>query len=103
MAAWVTDPANRRFERAIANRVWGLLFGRSYNEPVDDLPDPSDENLCAAHDSLAKTRPTAINLPWALKRVADALRNQPREKRASLAWKEAAAIADEDAAMCESA
>ncbi|HEY4942789.1 MAG TPA: S-methyl-5-thioribose-1-phosphate isomerase [Rhizomicrobium sp.] len=64
--------------------------------------DPSDENLTAAHDMLAQTRPTAINLRWALKRVADALRNQPRAARAALAWKEAAAIADEDAAMCES-
>jgi hypothetical protein len=43
LAAWVTDPSNRRFERAIANRVWALLFGRAFVEPVDDLPDPSDE------------------------------------------------------------
>jgi methylthioribose-1-phosphate isomerase len=64
--------------------------------------DPSDENLTYTHDLLAETRPTAINLRWALKRVAGVVRNQPRDKRASLAWKEAAAIADEDAAMCES-
>ena len=50
---------------------------------------------------LAETRPTAINLRWALRRMRDALRNQPREQRAALAWKEAAAIADEDVAMCE--
>jgi hypothetical protein len=43
LAQWITDPANRRFERAIANRVWGLLFGRAYDEPVDDLPDPDDK------------------------------------------------------------
>ena len=43
LAQWITNPANRRFERAIANRVWGLLFGRPYDEPVDDLPDPDDE------------------------------------------------------------
>lgn len=42
LAAWFTHPANRRFERATANRVWGLLFGRPYVEPVDDLPDPGD-------------------------------------------------------------
>jgi methylthioribose-1-phosphate isomerase len=64
--------------------------------------DPSDENLTRMHDMLAETRPTAINLAWALKRVAAAVRNQPRDKRAALAWNEAAAIADEDAAMCES-
>ncbi|HEX6986584.1 MAG TPA: DUF1549 domain-containing protein [Planctomycetaceae bacterium] len=43
LAAWVTDPRNERFTRAAANRVWGLLFGRPYVEPVDDLPDPGDE------------------------------------------------------------
>lgn len=44
LAAWVTHPENRRFERAIANRVWGLMFGRPYNTTgaVDDLPDPDD-------------------------------------------------------------
>ena len=64
--------------------------------------DPSDEHLTAACEMLGKTRPTAVNLRWALKRVADAVRNQPRDKRAALAWKEASTIADEDAAMCES-
>ena len=42
LAAWITHPENRRFERAIANRVWGLMFGRPYSQPVDDLPDPGD-------------------------------------------------------------
>lgn len=40
LAAWITHPENRRFERAIVNRVWGLMFGRPWIEPVDDLPDP---------------------------------------------------------------
>jgi Protein of unknown function (DUF1553)/Protein of unknown function (DUF1549) len=42
LAAWLTHPDNRRFDRAIANRVWALLFGRPFHEPVDDLPDPSE-------------------------------------------------------------
>jgi len=42
LAAWITHLENRRFERALANRVWGLLFGKPYLEPVDDLPDPDD-------------------------------------------------------------
>jgi methylthioribose-1-phosphate isomerase len=63
--------------------------------------DASDDNLTRVHDMLAETRPTAINLRWALKRMVDRLRNQPREARAALAWKEAAAIADEDVAMNE--
>ncbi|WP_240928265.1 DUF1549 domain-containing protein [Thalassoroseus pseudoceratinae] len=43
LAAWITHAENRRFERAIVNRVWGLLFGRPLVQPVDDMPDPSDE------------------------------------------------------------
>ena len=42
LAAWITHPENHRFERAIANRIWGLMFGKSFHEPVDDLPDPGD-------------------------------------------------------------
>lgn len=42
-AHWMTHPENRRFERAIANRVWGLLFGRPFIVPVDDMPDPGDD------------------------------------------------------------
>ncbi len=60
----------------------------------------SDEALDRAHEMLAETRPTAINLRWALKRMCDALRNHPREQRAALAWREAAKIADEDVAVC---
>ena len=43
LAAWVTHPENRRFERAIANRIWGLMAGRPLDEPVDDLPHPAEQ------------------------------------------------------------
>jgi hypothetical protein len=39
-AAWITHRENRRFRRATANLVWGLMFGRPYIQPVDDIPDP---------------------------------------------------------------
>ena len=42
LAEWVTHKNNRRFERAIANRVWGFMFGKPLHEPVDDLPHPID-------------------------------------------------------------
>jgi hypothetical protein len=48
LAAWVTHPENRRFERAVVNRVWGLMFGKPWIQPVDDIPNPiepdRDEN-----------------------------------------------------------
>jgi hypothetical protein len=40
LAAWITHPENRRFERATVNRIWGLMFGKAFHRPVDDLPDP---------------------------------------------------------------
>src|SRR5690242_11837073 len=64
--------------------------------------DASDEALDRAHDLLLATRPTAINLRWALKRMCDRLRNHPRTDRPALAWREAAAICDEDVATCRS-
>jgi len=73
----------------------------AYGLALEMRRDPSDEHLTRIHDMLAETRPTAINLRWALRRMVDALRNRPRETRAALAWTEAAAIADEDVAMSQ--
>jgi methylthioribose-1-phosphate isomerase len=64
--------------------------------------DASDENLSLTHDALLVTRPTAVNLRWALSRMRDALRNRPRAERAARAWAEAAAICDEDVEVCRS-
>jgi methylthioribose-1-phosphate isomerase len=63
--------------------------------------EPSDDHIQKMVEMLAETRPTAINLKWALWRMRGALLNQPRERRAALAWKEAGLIADEDVAMSE--
>lgn len=63
--------------------------------------DASDEALEAAAARLIATRPTAVNLAWAVARVAEAVRNRPRGDRFDAAWAEACAIADEDAACCE--
>jgi len=62
--------------------------------------DPSDAALERAHDLLLATRPTAINLRWALTRMRDRLRNRPYAERAALAWAESAAICDEDVETC---
>jgi len=62
--------------------------------------DASDQALDRAHDTLLATRPTAVNLRWALQRICDAVRNRPREVRAAAAWREAASICDEDVETC---
>ena len=63
--------------------------------------DASDEAIQKMLEMLAETRPTAINLKWALWRMHGALLNQPHAKRSALAWEEAKRIADEDVAMSE--
>ena len=64
--------------------------------------DASDAALDAALALLGATRPTAVNLHWALARMHQALTNLPPEARAEAAYAEAAAICDEDVALCRS-
>ena len=61
--------------------------------------DASDENLERACKTLAATRPTAINLKWALDEMLAAVRNRARTERAAVALKRANEISDEDIAI----
>ena len=60
--------------------------------------DPAALQEAAA--TLRATRPTAVNLAWALDRMVAKLAGLPLAGRAVAAMAEATAIADEDAAMC---
>ena len=64
--------------------------------------DASDAALERAYATLLATRPTAINLKWALDEMTAAVRNQPREKRIAAGYKRAAEIADQDVAINQS-
>ena len=61
--------------------------------------DPSDEALDRAYALLLATRPTAINLKWALDEMMAAMRNRPRAERSAVAYRRAAEICDEDVAI----
>lgn len=58
--------------------------------------DPSEANIQSAWKFLEKTRPTAINLRWALNRCRDALLPIDESQRAALALQLAHDIAEED-------
>ena len=73
----------------------------AYGVALATREDASDGGLDRAYRRLIRTRPTAVNLRWALDRMRDALRNRPRERRVELAYAEAAAVCDEDVAICE--
>ena len=64
--------------------------------------DPSDAGLGAACDLLAATRPTAVNLRWALDVMRAALTTTPPAEREAVAYDLAAKICDADVAQCES-
>jgi methylthioribose-1-phosphate isomerase len=61
--------------------------------------DASDAALMRAHAMLDATRPTAVNLRWALDRVRVVVVGLPGAGRADAAWREADAIATEDEAI----
>ncbi|AXS80694.1 S-methyl-5-thioribose-1-phosphate isomerase [Dechloromonas sp. HYN0024] len=58
-----------------------------------------DARLADAAALLRSTRPTAVNLHWALARMESVLRPLAADQRGRAAWTEAAAIAEEDVAQ----
>ncbi len=62
--------------------------------------DPSDTNLDAASAKLAATRPTAVNLRWALDEMRRHLAGVAASRRAEVAMARANEIAEEDVALC---
>jgi methylthioribose-1-phosphate isomerase len=61
--------------------------------------DASDEALERAYATLLATRPTAINLKWALDEITAVVRNRPRGERAAAAYRRAGEICEEDIAI----
>ena len=61
--------------------------------------DASDKSLERAHARLLATRPTAINLKWALDEMMAVVRNRPRAERTAAAYRRAAEICEDDIAI----
>ncbi|MEQ8967701.1 MAG: S-methyl-5-thioribose-1-phosphate isomerase [Azospirillaceae bacterium] len=90
-------------EAILTMRVRGApLIGATaaYGVALAVRADPSDESLERACDALYRTRPTAVNLRWALDEMRRALANQPHDRRARIAYERARAICDEDVEIC---
>ncbi len=68
----------------------------AYGVAVQMAIDPSDASLDETWEILHETRPTAINLRWALNHMRDLLKPLPEGERAAVAMKRAAEICDED-------
>ena len=61
--------------------------------------DVGDDHLLAAAQQLIQSRPTAVNLRWAVRRMLELLKPINPANRADAAWQEAAKICDEDVAQ----
>ena len=71
----------------------------AYGMALAVYADASDEALRHAYSVLLATRPTAINLKWALDEMMLALRGTSGAKRISAAYARALAICEEDIAI----
>jgi methylthioribose-1-phosphate isomerase len=91
-------------ERAIRDmQVRGApLIGvtAAYGMALALKPEASDDRLEEAYRRLIATRPTAVNLRWALDDMMATLKPLPPADRLAAACRRAARIADDDVAMC---
>lgn len=71
----------------------------AYGIALAMLADDSDANLQYAASVLKASRPTAVNLAWAVDRMVTGLQGIACDKRNLAAWREAAQIAEEDVAQ----
>src|SRR5438105_2388648 len=71
----------------------------AYGVALAMLADPSDAGVDHAIETLAATRPTAVNLRWALAEMRRALAERPPAERFVAAIERAGAIAEEDVAI----
>ncbi len=62
--------------------------------------DPSDQMLSHAYKTLLDTRPTAVNLRWALDEMESVLTPLPTIERKAAAYERAAALCNEDVEIC---
>ncbi len=76
-----------------ATAAYGLAMALIHN--------PSPENEIHASEKLLATRPTAVNLKWAIDRIRQAIVNIPEAQCATRAFEEAEYIRQQDIQTCE--
>ena len=68
----------------------------AYGIAIALIKNSSDKYLTEAKKLLIQSRPTAVNLAWAVNFLFDKLKKEPIDNRISLAWKLANDLADQD-------
>ncbi len=103
---WALDLARLTTVEQVAHAIRAMLVRgapligatAAYGVALAMRQAASDQALAAAVTLLGATRPTAINLRWALERMSGVLRARPSAERLEAAYAAAAAICDEDVA-----
>jgi methylthioribose-1-phosphate isomerase len=72
----------------------------AYGVALQVASDPSDASLARALDALLATRPTAVNLRWALEDMRATLSVLAPHDRCQAAYRRAAQLADDDVQTC---
>jgi len=72
----------------------------AYGVCLEVRRDPGDAAIASACAALSSTRPTAVNLDWALREMRAALSGVPEPERVAVAYRRAAQIRDDDIATC---
>jgi methylthioribose-1-phosphate isomerase len=106
---WALDLVGLRSMEEMAHAIRAMLVrgapligaSAAYGVALAMRADPTDRNLKNAIAVLGATRPTAINLHWALARMEQVLQPLGGNVRGEAAYKEAAKICDEDVATNE--
>lgn len=66
LASWITSPQNPYFAKAFVNRTWGMLMGKGFVDPVDDMsksnPPLAPELLDSLADDFVKDNYNVKNL-----------------------------------------
>ena len=87
----ITDMVVRGAPLIGATAAYGMCLGLR--------KDPGDAALAAVRERLLATRPTAVNLRWAVDQIVAAVRSCSPADRAEVAYRRAGAICDEDVAI----
>lgn len=94
------EEAARAIERMVVRGAPLIGATAAYGLALGLRADASDAALGAGYERLFRTRPTAVNLRWALDDLRGRLRLLPPGERAAAAWRRAGEICDEDVEVC---
>ena len=94
------DDAERAIRTMIVRGAPLIGATAAYGIGLAMASDPSDAMLAHAYGTLLESRPTAVNLRWALDDLHALLSPLPLAQRREAAYRRAAEICDEDAEIC---